>query len=91
LRSVYGQNLEYTNDDVLLELAKKVSLETIKPQIYMTIGKQDFLYDSNQDFSRDMEKLSFEYTYEPWDGSHDWYFWDKSLKRALEKYYPISQ
>lgn len=89
LRSVYGPNLEYTDDDVLLKLAEKVSLQSIKPKIYMTIGKQDFLYDPNQVFSSEMERLSFDYTYETWDGGHDWYFWDQSIKKALEKYYPI--
>lgn len=91
LRSVYGQNLEYTDDDVLLKLAAKINLQTIKPKIYMTIGKQDFLYEANEKFKKDMEKLTFDYTYESWDGIHDWYFWDKSLKRALEKYYPIKK
>lgn len=88
LRSVFGQNLQYIDDDVLMKLAEKVNLETVKPKIYMTVGEQDFLYEPNQIFSREMKKLSFDYEYETWKGSHDWYFWDQSLKKAMEKYYP---
>lgn len=88
-RTVYGPELECTQDDILLELAKKASRLDIKPEIYMTIGEQDFLYEPNQAFNKEMQKLSFTYTYETWAGTHDWYFWDKSLKKALEKYYPV--
>jgi S-formylglutathione hydrolase FrmB len=90
LRSVYGANLEYNDEDILLKLANKVSMQTINPKIYMTIGKQDFLYEANQIFNTELEKLSLDYTYEAWEGTHDWYFWDKSLKKALLKYYPIN-
>lgn len=91
LRSVYGPNLEYTEEDVLLRLAEKVNSQSVKPKIYMTIGKQDFLYEANQAFNQEMDKLSFDYTYETWEGKHDWYFWDKSIKKALDRYYPIFQ
>ncbi|MFD1179097.1 alpha/beta hydrolase [Paenibacillus puldeungensis] len=91
MRSVFGPNLEYTDEDVLLKLAKRASSNRQKPQIFMSIGKQDFLYDANEAFSQEMEHLSFDYTYEAWDGGHDWYFWDQSLNRVLQKYYQKHQ
>lgn len=91
LRSVYGPNLEYNDDDVLLKLAEKAGIRNVKPKIYMTIGKQDFLYEPNQDFSREMEELGFDFAYETWDGGHDWNFWNESLKKAMERYYPIGK
>jgi putative tributyrin esterase len=87
LRSVYGPNLECTEDDELLKLARKASEKAIKPKIYMTIGHQDFLYEPNEVFSKELKTLPLDFTYETWEGSHEWRFWDKSLKSALEKYY----
>jgi S-formylglutathione hydrolase FrmB len=88
LRTVYGPNLECSEDDELIKLARKASQKTIKPKIYMTIGHQDFLYEPNEAFSKEMKTLPLHFTYETWEGGHDWRFWDKSLKSALDKYYP---
>ncbi|MCL5996208.1 MAG: hypothetical protein M1546_09135, partial [Chloroflexi bacterium] len=65
--------------------------KTLKPKIYMTIGHQDFLYEPNEVFSKEMKTLPLDFTYETWEGSHEWRFWDQSLKSALEKYYPIEK
>lgn len=89
LKPVYKHDLDNDND-ALLKLAVKASKEAVKPKIYMTIGKQDFLYESNEVLKKHIEKLTFDYTFETWDGTHDWFFWDKSIKKALEKYYPMN-
>jgi Predicted esterase len=87
MRSVFGPDLTCTEDDELFELAKKAGQNPVSPKIYMTIGKDDFLYEPNQQFSGMMQKLPLDFTYETWDGIHDWHFWDQSLKSILEKYY----
>jgi S-formylglutathione hydrolase FrmB len=91
LRSVYGPNLECSEDDELLTLAQKASEKAVKPKIYMTIGLQDFLYEPNEVFRKEMQSLPLDFTYETWEGGHEWRFWDRSLKSALEKYYPIEK
>jgi enterochelin esterase-like enzyme len=55
----------------------------------MTIGRQDFLFEPNEVFSKEMQALPLDYTYEVFEGSHDWRFWDLSLEAALNKYYPV--
>jgi putative tributyrin esterase len=30
-----------------------------------------------------MKNLDFDFTYEEWPGSHDWYFFNEALKKAL--------
>ncbi|MBB6698584.1 alpha/beta hydrolase [Clostridium algidicarnis] len=87
MRSVYGPNLICTDDDELFKLAKKASEQPINPQIYMTIGKNDFLYEPNQYFSEKMKTLPLDFSFETWEGSHDWNFWNQSLKSVLDKYY----
>ncbi len=89
LRSVYGPNLECSEEDELITLARKASARTIKPKIYMTIGRQDFLYEPNERFSAEMKTLALDFTYDVWEGSHDWRFWDQSLKKVLDRYYPV--
>ncbi len=88
LRSVYGPGLQCTEDDELIKLARKAAGLRVKPEIYMTIGQEDLLYESNQVFSKEMKSFYPNFACDTWPGSHDWHFWDQSLKRALEKYYP---
>jgi len=91
LRTVYGANLECTDDDELIKLARKASQHEVKPKVYMSIGEQDFLYEPNQRFSQEMKTLPLDFTYETFAGSHDWRFWDMALERVLEKYYPAEE
>ena len=41
------------------------------------------MYEDNQRFHHHMESLGIEHTYEEWDGGHDWFFWDESIRRAI--------
>jgi len=68
-------------------LAREVSAQAVKPVIHMTCGTDDFVYGDNIRFRDVMKGLDFEYAYDEWEGDHNWYFWDESLKRMLQKYY----
>ena len=84
LEAMYGENLSCGDSDDLLDAAKRVSGHSIKPRIYMSCGKEDYLLELNQRFAQEMEKLDYHYTYEEISGTHDWEFFDRALKRALE-------
>lgn len=86
LRAVYGPNLTCSEEDVLPELAQKASQSPVRPGLYLTIGKQDFLYGPNQDFKKVLSALPLDFEMEEWEGGHDWYFWDESVKRALARF-----
>jgi S-formylglutathione hydrolase FrmB len=60
----------------------------LKPRVYMTIGRQDSLYDANLQFFEEMRALELDFTAEEWDGGHDWYYWDESMRRALARFDP---
>lgn len=84
---IFGTDFEWKKEYEILELAQKVSREELKPIIHTTCGTEDFLYQFNHRFSKEMKRLNLNYSYDEWVGKHDWYFWNESLKRMLEKYY----
>ncbi len=54
------------------------------PKIYMTCGTEDTLLSLNRKFKDYLKSLKFDVTYEEETGSHDWDFWNKSIKRILD-------
>lgn len=87
LLAAFGPELEWRKEYEILELARKVSREGLKPIVHTTCGTDDFLYEFNARFSKEMKALDLEYAHDEWDGTHDWHFWNESLKRMLAKYY----
>lgn len=75
------------SDSDLIYIIKNMLKNHIKiPRLYQSCGTSDFIYSMNMDFKKEIEGLSekLDYTYEEWEGVHDWEFWEESLKHALE-------
>ena len=53
------------------------------PPIYMAIGTEDFLYESNQEFRRFLEERKADLKYEEGPGIHNWDFWNPYMDRGL--------
>lgn len=54
-----------------------------KPELFMSCGTEDFLYEGNVRFcSSFSEKLPITYHEEP--GSHTWDYWDRNIQRVLD-------
>lgn len=80
--SLDGNQLKPEND--LFYLAEKIKKEGKPiPRMYISCGIQDDMYPQSREFVKHMDKIGISYTYEEWDGIHDWEFWDESIKRAL--------
>jgi S-formylglutathione hydrolase FrmB len=84
-QGIFGHDLEWSNEHEILDLAKNVNRQSVKPKIYCTCGTEDFLHELNERFSYEMQKLDFDFVYEEWSGSHDWYFFNEALKKALAR------
>jgi putative tributyrin esterase len=82
-----GADFGAREENDITALALKANAQAVKPIIHTTCGTEDFLYADNIRFRDFMKGLDFEYTYDEWEGEHNWYFWDESLKRMLKKYY----
>lgn len=55
----------------------------ILPELYLAIGKDDFLYEQNQEYRRFLQERNVKFTYEEGPGGHEWDFWDTYLLRFL--------
>ena len=86
VRDVFGDPeklLESDYNPEVLYRKGKAAGKTL-PKIYMAIGKEDSLYDVNQDFRRFLEAEGADFFYEDGHGMHTWDFWNEYLPRGLE-------
>ncbi len=91
IQGITGMEMRIAPENDVFLLAKKCSQSPVKPRIYMTCGTEDHIHDMSVKFRDYMQKLDFDYTYEEWQGAHDWYFWNDSLRRALAHLLPDLQ
>ncbi len=59
------------------------------PDVYMACGLQDSLLSSNRIMKEKLEKAGVSLTYEEGDGGHEWDYWDKHIRYALEEWLPL--
>lgn len=89
-RAVFGQQLSIPPEAELFHLAERLTrlpLEVI-PDLYITCGEEDFLFDDNLVFKDHLEKLELPFVFEQWPGAHTWDFWDESVRRMLDRFLP---
>lgn len=53
------------------------------PKLFVSCGRQDDLYPLNQLFVAGCKQLNVPVNYYEEDGKHDWFFWDREIKRFL--------
>ncbi len=81
---VYGEKINIPDDDDLFFLAEKTNANTLKPRIFMGVGTEDFLYDSNIRLKEHFEQFDYDFSYRESAGVHDWGFWDEYIRYVLE-------
>lgn len=54
------------------------------PELYQTVGTEDFIYPLNVHVKEELTKLCADLTYEEGPGAHEWDFWDRQIQRVLE-------
>ncbi len=81
--AIIGEKKDIDNsEENLMHLLKKEF--KIKPKLLQMCGTEDFLYQDNINFKKEVEKYDFCYEYREGPGAHTWDFWDECLKYALE-------
>ena len=84
LIGICGQDAKLTEEDDPFFLAEKVLNEENVPDILLTCGTQDFLYNDNVKFKNHLEEIGYPAKFLQWEGNHNWKFWDESLDYLLE-------
>lgn len=59
------------------------------PRIFMACGSEDFLVESNDNFSAYLNSLGIEHTYVKKPGVHDWVFWDAHIETGLDHFFGV--
>ncbi|MBB5264745.1 S-formylglutathione hydrolase FrmB [Catenibacillus scindens] len=85
--ATFGKDLEAAADSDMNPryLVKKMKENGDKfPEIYMACGRQDGLLEDNRAFARYLKAENVSVTYDEEDGSHEWDFWDRQIKKVLD-------
>ncbi len=70
-------------------LIKLIRLEEIKPlQIWMDVGRYEFLLEGNRKMKADLETKGYPFTYQEYNGGHNYPAWRNDLAAGLETLFP---
>lgn len=85
-RGALGVELEILPEDNLKILADEFTAvpSVDRPELFITCGKQDYIYEHSKSFSDYLNQLLIDHRYHEWDGAHEWKFWDKSIEMAIK-------
>lgn len=86
VKSIWGSldNIRNTESDLFYRIAQCKKDNAILPRLYISCGTDDFIYEESQEFCETLREYDISFTYEEWQGAHDWLFWEESMKRALK-------
>ncbi len=82
LEPVFGEVIPESAD--LFYLTEAHKNDALKPRLYVTVGKGDFMYDDNVRLNKHIEGLGYDYTYIETEGEHNWELWDVTVRAALK-------
>jgi len=81
--SIFGdRNKAKDSDFNLYQLLKAEK----SPEIYLTTGKNDFLYEEDAQFFQEAKKQGLPIEFEPVEGKHDWFFAEEAFYRAYARF-----
>lgn len=81
--AAFGKDGVAPEDDPSHLLAADIAAGKPLPKMVQYVGKQDFIHDINTEFRDYALSQNVDLTYDEWDGSHEWKFWDAAIEKAL--------
>ena len=81
---VFGEEGNIPDEEDLFFLAERTRFNPLKPRIFMGVGTEDFLYESNVRLKEKLEQLDYDLTYRESPGKHSWEFWDEYIQYVLK-------
>ncbi len=82
-KAIFGEGLVSGPEYEIAALAARVAESGPRPRLYMACGLQDYLYAYNCRFRDTLAGLAYDFSYEEWEGQHDWFFFNEALRRAI--------
>ncbi len=82
LKPVFGEGIP--NEADLYHIVDAHEKDAMKPRLYMSIGKDDYMYEDNVAFQRYMQAKNYDYTFVETDGDHTWNLWDVNVQKAFQ-------
>ncbi len=79
--ALVGDGLKDHEDIFMLASSGKIF-----PPLYLCCGTRDGLLGDNRRLHEHLDNLGIPNTYEEWDGSHEWRFWDTAIEKALHRF-----
>lgn len=86
IQAVLGVDMPLLPENDLWALAQRVSQIPVhqRPRIFCTCGTSDDLIAINRELAAQMQTLPLDFTYQEWEGDHNWPFWDESLSKMIQ-------
>jgi len=78
------RNILNTDNDHDYLAKKLVENKDVLPEIYLRVGTEDFLYESNVSYYNLLKELGYSVTWISKSGDHDWQFWDESIEDCFK-------
>ena len=85
-QSITGNNTQIkgTELDTYYLLDQAIDANVDIPELFIMCGKEDFLYHDDLQFIETLNKKGVSYKFEDGPGDHDYAYWDRAIKRAIE-------
>lgn len=80
---IYGESLTWKEEYEISNLAHKATRSPQRPSLYMACGSKDPFRQDNLRMRQIFEAMDFNFTYEEWEGMHDFAFFNRALKKAI--------
>ncbi len=76
----------------LKQLEEKVKAgQAVYPKVFQACGTEDSLIEANRFFGEKLRKAGVPLTCVEEPGAHEWDFWDRSIRRAIETWLPLGE
>jgi S-formylglutathione hydrolase FrmB len=81
---IFGEGNKVPDSEDLFALTKACENNPLRPKLYMIEGLGDFMLEENRRLQEHIKQLNYDFTYEEYEGVHDWAFWDTHIQKALD-------
>ena len=80
---IFGEGNKVPDCEDLFALTTACESNPLRPRLYMIEGLGDFMLEENRRLQAHIKTLDYDFTYEEYEGIHDWAFWDTYIQKVL--------